>query len=60
MSHGDILFSSDKRQYGIDNKTEELIKKRHEFTLGSPVKVTHEANFKLARKGHGDPLGRYP
>jgi hypothetical protein len=41
VSQGDILFYSDKRQYGIDNKTEELIKKRHEFTVGSPVRVEH-------------------
>jgi hypothetical protein len=23
-------------------------------------RVTHENKFKLARKGHGDPIGRYP
>ena len=31
MSHGDILFSKDKKVYGIDNKTQELLKKKHNF-----------------------------
>jgi hypothetical protein len=25
-----------------------------------PNKFPHEADFKLARRGHGDPLGKYP
>lgn len=30
------------------------------FTMSPPKKITHETRFKLARRGHGDPLGQYP
>lgn len=41
MSHGDILFSSDKKVYGLDNRTQELVKKKQEFQFSEPVKVHH-------------------
>lgn len=41
MSHGDILFSNDKKVYGLDNRTQELVKKKQEFQFSEPVKVNH-------------------
>lgn len=60
MSHGDILFSNDKKVYGLDNRTQELLKKKHEFTCSQPVKVNHESEWIPVRRGHGDPLGKFP
>jgi hypothetical protein len=60
MSHGDILFSNDKRTYGVDGKMQEMIKKRHSFAPSNPVKTNHEAEWSPARKGHGDPIGKFP
>jgi len=60
MSHGDILFSNPKRTYGLDNYANELLKKKHSFTPSSPVKVNHDTSFKLARRGFGDPIDKFP
>lgn len=60
MSHGDILFSSHKMTYGIDAEAEEMLKKKKIFLNSPPRAVHHETQFKLARRGHGDTIGRYP
>lgn len=60
MSHGDVLFTSHKKTYGIDQRTAEFLKKKHSQQLSPPRKVTHETSFKLARRGHGDPIGKFP
>lgn len=60
MSHGDVLFSNHKKTYGIDQRTSEILKKKHSHQLSPPRKTTHEASFKLARRGHGDPIGKFP
>lgn len=41
MSHGDIFFGSDKKVYGLDNRTQEFVKKKHEFQYSQPVKANH-------------------
>jgi hypothetical protein len=61
MSHGDILFSKNAATYGFDNKAEEIMKtSRSPFVMSAPRKFRHEADFKLARRGHGEPIGKYP
>lgn len=60
MSHGDILFTSHKKTYGIDQRTAELLKRKHSHQLSPPRKTNHETSFKLARRGHGDPIGKFP
>lgn len=61
MSHGDILFFNDKDTFGFDQKAKELITtRRSPFVQTAPRKYRHETNFKLARRGHGDPIGKYP
>lgn len=46
--------------YGIDPEGEELLKKKKIFVNSPPRAVHHETQFKLSRRGHGDPIGRYP
>ena len=60
MSHGNILFTNHKEIYGEDSVTKELLEKKKVFSNTPPRAVNHEAKFKLARKGHGDPIGKYP
>ena len=60
MSHGDSNFTKDKVQYGIDDKAKSLIEKKKSHNYGNYHRYNHENKFKLARKGHGDPIGRYP
>lgn len=60
MSHGDILFNSDKKTYGIDARTEEFLKKKHSFQGSQPIMAIHENGFKPVRRGHGDPIGKFP
>lgn len=60
MSHGDVLFSSDRKAYGLDQRTEELLKRRRTVELSPPVRTNHETGFKPARRGHGDPIGKFP
>jgi hypothetical protein len=60
MSHGDIRFTNDKALYGLDSKSIDVLKSKHIFKESIPKKFSHDTNFKLARRGHGDPLGKYP
>lgn len=60
MSHGDILFTPHKKVYGTDDTAKELMKSKSPFVETPPFKINHETKFKLARRGHGDPLGKYP
>jgi hypothetical protein len=60
MSHGEGNFTKDKIQYGVDDKVKMLISQKKSRTFGNYNRVVHEARFKLARKGHGDPISRYP
>jgi hypothetical protein len=60
MSHGEGNFSKDKVQYGIDDKAKQLISQKKTHNFVPPNRVSHETKFKLARRGHGDPIGRYP
>jgi len=36
------------------------MKSKNPFNISQPRSVGHEAKFRLARRGHGDPLGKYP
>lgn len=60
MSHGGSNFSKDKVQYGIDDKTRMIMSQKKSHTYGNCQRVTHDAKFKPAVRGHGDPIGRYP
>lgn len=61
MSHGDILFATNRETYGFDSKAQDIIKtSRSPFVMSAPRKFRHESSFKLARRGHGDPIGKYP
>ena len=58
-SHGNRAFSKNSDVYGEDAKTKSMMQKPRERvkTIGS---VQHETDFKLSRRGHGDPIGKYP
>lgn len=60
MSHGGSTFTNDKRQFGQDDRTKLIMSQKKPQHYGNIKTVTHDANFKLARRGHGDPIGRYP
>lgn len=60
MSHGDSNFTKDKVAFGIDEKAKLIMSQKKSHGSRNYRGVTHEANFKLARRGHGDPIGRYP
>ena len=60
MSHGGNNFAKNKDQYGIDDKTKMLMTQKKPHTYSNYNRVSHEAKFKPARKGHGDPIARYP
>lgn len=60
MSHGGKNFNKDKVDYGEDEKAKMLINSKKTVTYGHYKRVNHDYKFKPARKGHGDPIGRYP
>jgi hypothetical protein len=60
MSHGDSSFIKDKVQYGLDDKAKQLISQKKSYNYGGYNRIVHDNKFKLARRGHGDPIGRYP
>lgn len=61
MSHGDILFSSNRATFGFDDQAQIIMKtSRSPFVITAPRKISHESEFKLARRGHGEPIGKYP
>jgi len=60
MSHGNLIFSTDQEIYGRDNKAKENMKGKSPFVESAPYVVSHDGNFKLVRRGHGDPIGKYP
>lgn len=60
MSHGDILFTNDKKTFGIDNRTEDFLKRKHSFVISEPMKANHDSKFKPVRLGHGDPINKFP
>ena len=60
MSHGSILFSNDKRIYGEDDKVKELMNSKKKMIETARHSFNHQTQFKLARRGHGDPIGKYP
>lgn len=61
ISHGDILFSDNRATFGFDDQAQIIMKtSRSPFVMTAPQKFRHESDFKLARRGHGDPLGKYP
>ena len=37
-----------------------LMSQKQTPTYGNYKRVTHDARFKPAIRGHGDPIGRYP
>lgn len=59
-SHGGDYFSKDRLVFGIDDKSRMLLSQKKPFKFTTPKKLNHEVRFKLARRGHGDPIGRYP
>lgn len=63
MSHGNRAFSADKQVYGEDDEAQSVLSSRRMRRAYSSThinKYKHENRFKLARKGHGDPIGKYP
>ncbi len=60
MSLGNIAFSSNKEAYGIDSQALQLLKHKKTFVNSPPKIGQHDGKFKLARGGHGNPLGKYP
>ena len=60
MSHGNLTFNSHRTSYGIDGKAENELRQRKQFVFTAPKKFGHEVSFKLARRGHGDVIGKYP
>ena len=60
MSHGNKNFSKNKEQYGEDEKAKMIINQKKNTSYGHYKRVNHDYNFKPARKGHGDPIARYP
>lgn len=59
-SHGGNYFSKERLQFGLDDKSTKALEHRKTFKFGPYSRVKHEVRFKLARRGHGDPIGRYP
>jgi hypothetical protein len=59
-SHGGNYFTKERIQYGLDEKSKMFMSQRKPFRFGPYKRVKHEIKFKLARRGHGDPIGRYP
>jgi len=60
MSHGNKAFTKDKIQYGLDDKTKSIIAQKRSHQLVNNSMINHDTKFKLARRGHGDAIGRYP
>ena len=60
MSHGGNNFTKDKNTYGVDDKTKLVLSQKQTTAFGNYKRVNHDYKFKPARKGYGDPLGRYP
>jgi hypothetical protein len=59
-SYGGGSFTRDRLQFGLDEKSRMILSQRKPFKFGSYRRTNHEIRFKLARRGHGDPIGRYP
>jgi hypothetical protein len=60
MSHGNIIFAGNQETFGFDDKAKEIMKSKSPFIESPPTIVGHEGNFKPARRGHGDAIGKYP
>lgn len=60
MSHGAKTFQKDLSTYGEDQKAQLTLSQRKQRSKSVFNIYPHEVNFKLARRGHGDPLGSYP
>jgi hypothetical protein len=60
VSHGGRTFSKDKIIYGLDEKTKSQLTQKTPIKSLKSVFAKHDTKFKLARRGHGDPIGRYP
>ena len=50
----------DSLVYGEDNKTKSMIAEKKNRSKSQLNIVNHETKFVLARRGHGDPIGKYP
>lgn len=61
MSHGNRTFYKDKTVFGEDDRAKSMLStRRHSSSTSHINKYSHENKFKLARRGHGDPIGKYP
>jgi hypothetical protein len=60
MSHGDKPFVKDLFTYGEDAKAKQILQSKSTRAKTSMNLFPHEAAFKPARRGHGDPLCRFP
>ena len=60
VSHGGTAFNKDKNVYGLDEKTNSLLTRKTPHKSSKSIFAKHDTRFKLARRGHGDPIGRYP
>ena len=60
MSQGGGFLNKDRAVFGIDDRAKMLLSQKKPFRFGNYKRANHETKFKLARRGHGDPIGRYP
>jgi hypothetical protein len=60
MSHGNKLFTKNSIAYGEDAKAKQILKPKSPRSKTTMSVFPHEAAFKPARRGHGDPLGKFP
>ena len=61
MSDGSKTFSKDLLVFGEDNKAKELAaQKKTRRSMSDLGAFKHENKFIPVRKGHGDPIGKYP
>lgn len=60
MSHGGKAFTKDLIAYGEDARAKQLFQSTGKRAKTSINAFPHEAPFKPARRGHGEPLGKFP
>ena len=60
MSHSKGIFSKNSLVYGEDAKAKQNLQNKTTRAKTTMATFPHEAPFKPARKGHGDPLAKFP
>ena len=60
MSHGSKLFNRDSHVFGEDETVKKMVQSNKARSKTITDAYPHEAKFKPARRGHGDPIGKFP